>query len=106
MFTINNMDFLAISSYYDSINKDHQSKSVIYEWRNNQFEPMHEINTNGATGVEYFVYGANYYLLFVNSRSSPVLYKWNSRTFVSSGSFPTHDTKHLKKLAFNDEGLS
>jgi hypothetical protein len=103
LFTINNREFLAISSFYDSVNRNFQSKSVIFEWKNNQFQPEQEITTNGATGLEYLMADGDHLLLFVNSRSSPALYKWNAATFVLHQELHITNAKSVKKFSINEE---
>ena len=104
LLSVSNREFLAISSYYDSVNADYQSKSVIFEWKNNRFEALPEISTNGATGVEYFQLDGDHFLLFVNSRSFPVLYKWNAGSFVFSRNVPIANAKSVKEFSMNGEG--
>ena len=105
LFRVNNRNFLAISSYYDSVNRNYQSKSVTFEWRNDQFVLLSEITTNGATGVEYFMLDGDHILLFVNSRSSPGLYKWNAGTFVLHQDVPITNAKSVKEFLLNNEGV-
>lgn len=106
LFTIDNRHFLAIASYYDSVNRNYQSKSVILEWTTDQFRPLPEITTNGATGVEYFMLdGTDHFLLFVNSRSPPELYKWNAGSFVLHGNVPIANASSVKAFSMNGQGL-
>ena len=102
LFTINTREFLAISSYYDSVSHDYESKSVIFEWRNNRFVRLREITTNGATGVEYFMLGGVHFFLFVNSRTSPALY--NAETFVLHQDVPIVNATSMKEFSINGEG--
>ena len=106
LFTINTREFLAISSYYDSVNRDYESKSGIFEWKNNEFVLLSEITTNGATGVEYFMLDVDHFLLFGNSRSSPVLYKWNAinGSFVLYQDVPITNAKSVKEFSMDGEG--
>ena len=106
LFTVNNRDFVAISSYYDSVNRNYQSKSVVFEWKIDQFVALPEITTNGATGVEYFMLNGDHFLLFVNSRSSPALYKWNAGTFLLHQEVPINNAKSVKEFSMNGEGAS
>lgn len=110
LFTINTREFLAISSYYDNVNRNYESKSGIFEWRNNQFELSQEITTNGATGVEYFMLGDNHFLLFVNSRTSPALYNAEALhqdvPIVLHQDVPIANAKSVKEFSMNGEGTS
>lgn len=86
------------------MNGDYRSKSVIAEWKNNKFKTVYEINTNGANGVEYFMLDDEHYLLFVNSRSFPVLYKWNAGGFVRQTNVPITDAKSVRMFSMDKEG--
>ena len=95
---------LSISSFYDSVNNNYQSQSIIFEWKNRKFESIQEITTNGATGVEYFKIDGDNFLLFVNSRVSPSLYKWSGTTFLFDQNLPVSNTKTVKEFAMHGEG--
>lgn len=104
LLTINSRDMLAISSYYDSVNNNYQSKSIVFEWRSQSFQAIQEITTHGARGIEHFKISNDHFLVFVNSRSSPALYKWDGTRFISHQNLPVSNARAVKEFTMNGEG--
>ena len=100
-FKILQEDFLAVTN---------AASSVIYKWKENQFEKFQEIGTEGAhantafvINNETFIAFANYYNSQLKFSAHSTVFKWSGNSFVQLQSLQTYGAADVKSFNINGD---
>ena len=99
--------FLAVSNFHNDAM--HFVNSVIYKWKDNQFETFQEIGTEGAISGTAFSINNDSFIVFANYHNTQkgysvhsTVYKWSKGRFVKLQSLQTYGGSDVK--FFNNNG--
>ena len=108
-FKIHSEVFLAVTNFYDGSSSRINSESSIYKWKDNTFEELQEIRTQGAGASTVLTIHNETFIVFANwydsdSSHSSDMMKWSGKKFVDP-KFPQifgHRARDLKSFTIND----
>ena len=95
--------FLAVTNYRSDTTKS--VNSVIYRWKNNQFEIFQELETEGALESTTFVIDNEIFIAFANFHNSAqsTLFKLSGERFAKLQSFQTNKARGVSSFNIDDE---